>query len=305
MDDFSRFHHAVNRQELIVAGYTDADLRAATRTGQLETLAPGVLVPAGTLDGTAEHRHRELARAWIRRAPVTGRALGGVSAVAAWGLPVWGLDTDRVVVVDHRRTPGTRTTSVMKLVTDRRPPAIETVDGVPVITAARAVVDVARTAPRIAAIAVGDAALHAGLCTADDLADELDLIDRMSGASRARRVVPEMNGLAESVLESRSRIELVDGGLPVPALQVNLYDSRGRWVARVDFYWEALRTVGECDGKSKYEGPDGQSLMLYEKTRTDALVELGHRVVHWGWHDVDHPASLIARLDRTFRRPAA
>ncbi|MFW0786902.1 hypothetical protein AAFP35_20600 [Gordonia sp. CPCC 206044] len=303
MDDFGRFRHAVNKQELIAAGFTRDDVRAGVRGGRLEALAPGVLISVDLLDGTPEQRHRELSTAWIRRHRGPDRALGGVSGASVLGLPVWGLATDRVVMVDHTRPPGSRTTSRMRLVTDRRPPSVEIVDGVPVQSPARIVVDIARTAARIPAIAVGDAALHAGLCTVDDLQNELDLIDRMTGAARARRIVPEMDGRAESVLESRSRIELIDAGLPAPDLQVDLYDALGQWVARVDFYWRELRTVGECDGRQKYEGEQGQATMLYEKTRTDAIVELGNRVVHWGWADVDESAPLAARLRRAFNGP--
>jgi hypothetical protein len=305
MDDLRKYRRAVNRQELLRDGYTDADLRTAITLGQLESLAPGVLIPSGILDGTDEHRHRELARAWIRRPPTKNRALAGVSAVAAYGLPVWGLDTKRVVVLDTGRSPGSRTTKGMRLVTDRRKPDIVDVDGVPVVTAARAVIDLARMSSRIPAIAVGDAALHAELCTASDLENELDLINGMVGASRARRIVPEMDGRAESVLESRSRIELTDGGLPMPELQVDLYDSTGEWVARVDFRWREFSVVGESDGEKKYTGADGTSVILYEKNRTDAIVELGNRVVHWGWSDLDDPAALIARLRRAMNRPAA
>ncbi|MXP21832.1 hypothetical protein GIY30_10770 [Gordonia sp. HNM0687] len=51
--------------------------------------------------------------------------------------------------------------------TDTRPAATTTVDGVLVTCPARTVIDVARGSSRIPAIAVGDAALHAGLCTMD------------------------------------------------------------------------------------------------------------------------------------------
>jgi len=39
------------------------------------------------------------------------------------------------------------------------------------------------------------------------------------------------------VLETRSRVELVDAGVPEPELQVNIYDAHGNFVARVDLYW--------------------------------------------------------------------
>lgn len=296
MDGFASLQGAATRAELISAGYADHELRAAVRTGVLTALAAGVVIPAELLDGTPEQQHRELALARARGTATPGRALADASAAAVLGLPVWGLDTNRVAMVQSGTKSRSRSTGVLRVVSDRRPAATVMVDGVPVLAPARVVVDIARHSPRIPAIALGDAALHAELCSPDDLANELDLITGMTGAARARRVIGELDGAAESVLESRSRIEILDAGLPAPELQVDLYDAWGNWVARVDFYWPRHRVVGESDGKSKYSGADGDDRLLYEKGRTDALVEIGNRVIHWGWDDVDQRARLIARL---------
>ena len=305
---------AANRLELIAEGYSDRDIRTAVDTGLLVSLGRGVVVPHTLVDDTREVRHRELARAWIRRDQRTAdtrarsdaiRALAGPSASAALGLPVWGLDTSRVTVLDTGRSPGTRTTRNTHLVTDRRAPSIIDVDGVLVTSPARTVVDLARTAARIPAIAVGDAALHAKLCSPDDLANELDLIDGMTGCREARRVVAEMNGLAESVLESRSRIELVDAGLPMPKLQVIIYDSRGRIIARVDLYWEDDRLCGEADGDLKYDGPNGRQALRDEKARADAILDTDRRLVRWGWKDLDPIEQLVERVSAARKRSGA
>ena len=294
--DLSVLHGAMNRRELLAAGFSDHELRSAVRSGELVSLASGVLIRPELLDGTPEGRHRELATAWVRRTSAACTTLGGVSAAALLGLPVWGLDTTRVTMVDPGRTPGTRTSAVARIVTDLRPAATVDVGGVRVTTAARTVVDIGRTAERGPAVAVGDAALRAHLCTREELDTEIALAAGMKGAARARRVVAELDGLAESVLESRSRIVILDAGLPPPKLQVDLHHDDGFWVARVDFYWPEHRVVGECDGVAKYGGSDGQRRMLYEKARTDMLVELGNRVLHWGWRDLDDPTQLIRRL---------
>lgn len=166
-------------------------------------------------------------------------------------------------------------------------------------------IDIARTSSRIPAIAVGDSALHQELCTMDDLQNELDLLAKMTGAERARLVVSELNGLAESVLESRSRIELLDRGLPMPELQVDIYDSWGRWLGRVDFYWREHRAVGEADGESKYAGESGIAVLRKEKSRSDSIVEAGNRMIHWGWSDVDQADGLAARVRRLMEPKAA
>ncbi|MGV9792769.1 hypothetical protein [Gordonia sp. NPDC003422] len=156
--------------------------------------------------------------------------------------------------------------------------------------------DIARSSDRIAAIAVGDAALHNDLCTTTELEDELDLLEGMSGVAAARRVVGSLNGKAESVLETRSRMTFVDAGLPMPELQVDLFNIFGEWIARVDFLWRKHGLVGECDGYKKYNGEDGRDRLLYEKGRSEAITELNYRQIHWKWRDVDPPARLIARI---------
>jgi len=302
MDIFSSLKGAVSRPELLAAGLNDHEVRAALRSKRLVKLGNGIVIPAEMLDGTPETRHRQRALAVARKSAGESRALGGSAAATVLGLPVWGLDVTRVVFVENgAKKARTRATGAVRVEMDRRPPAITDVDGVRVVSAARVVVDLARTAERIPAIAVGDAALHLDLCTADELANELDLITGMAGAARARRVVAELNGDAESVLESRSRITFVDEGLPVPELQVDLYDAWGNWVARVDFLWRKHGLVGECDGKKKYSGQDGRGRLLYEKYRSDAIAELEYQQVHWGWcdlEDLDDKARLIKRLRR-------
>ncbi|MGC5259350.1 hypothetical protein ACPXCG_23670 [Gordonia sp. DT218] len=305
MSDLFHIEQALTRQELAARGHTEYDVRRAVEAGHLESLARGVFITPTFLDGSREQRHREVAIARLRTARRPGRALAAVSGASVLGLPVWGLDTRQVVMVDQTRSPGSRSSGAVRLVTDGRPPATTVVAGVLVTSPARTVVDIARTSNRVPAIAVGDAALHAGLCSVDELQNELDLISKMTGAARARLVVSELNGLAESVLESRSRIELVDRGLPMPELQVNLYDNWGRWIARVDFYWREHRTVGEADGESKYSGLSGVAVLRKEKGRSDAIVEAGNRAIHWGWSDVDEADGLAARVRRLIAPAAA
>ena len=52
-------------------------------------------------------------------------------------------------------------------------------------------------------------------------------------------------------------LRLAEAGLPLPELQLNVFNDFGAWVARCDFGWEELGVLGEFDGKVKYRGtPD-------------------------------------------------
>src|SRR4029077_1646864 len=67
---------------------------------------------------------------------------------------------------------------------------------------------------------------------------------------RLRRLVELAEPAAESPMESRLRMLLVLAGLPRPLVQVELHDSRGRFIGRADLYYPSHRLVIEYDGGS-------------------------------------------------------
>lgn len=309
MRTFASFDRAVFRAELIDTGYTDREIRRAVDTGVLTVLGTGVLIASELLDGTPEQRHREHALAHARRSPAD-RALTDASAAAVLGLPVWGLDTSRITMAVCGTKSRSRSTGTTRVIVDRRPSSTILCAGVTVVSPARVIVDLARRADRVAAIAVGDAALHAGLCTREDLDNELDLLTGMVGAAHARAIIDELDALSESVLESISRIFFVDAGLPKPELQVEFHTADGVYIVRVDFYWRAQRVVGLCDGITKYrtESDKGIDRLLTEKEQDNQLVELGIRPIHWLWKDLEQPAlrgRLLTRVSSMLSAPNA
>lgn len=60
--------------------------------------------------------------------------------------------------------------------------------------------------------------------------------------------------------------------------QVDVFDSNGRWIARVDFYHEQTRTIIFIDGITKYV-IGGFKRMRTESAQHNALVSSGHRVI--------------------------
>jgi hypothetical protein len=103
---------------------------------------------------------------------------------------------------------------------------------------------------------------------------------RWPGTRQARRAIALLDPRSESPGESVSRVRLHQEGLPAPELQQDRYDEDGRIVARVDFYWEKQRTIGEFDGKIKYgrllkRGQSIEDVVFAEKVREDALRDLG------------------------------
>lgn len=181
-------------------------------------------------------------------------------------------------------------------------PAGERVEvlGVPVTGPARTAVDLARTSLPLSAAVVLDAALRAGVTRAE-LQRVLEAQSGWPGVAVARDRVAFADPLAETALESVSRLRMAQLELPPPRLQVVLGNATRR-LGRVDFYWQQFRTVGEADGRLKYADPAD---LFAEKLREDGFRDAGYEVFRWTWEEAVHrPEVLRERAVRAFARGA-
>jgi hypothetical protein len=190
----------VVRRELIAAGWTDRELRRQQRTGELLRLARGIYLPAPDAPPRFEARHALLAA--VRDEREACGVLSHVSAALLHGMSTWGLPLDRVHRTRDRRTGGRVGEGVHVHAAPLDPGEVVELDGRLVTTAARTVIDVARTAGFEAAVAVADSALHKHLTDPDELARAVRRCTGWPGAPQARRVVAAADGDSESVGES-------------------------------------------------------------------------------------------------------
>lgn len=163
----------------------------------------------------------------------------------------------------------------------------------PVTTAARTVVDLARTRPFGGGVVAADSALHKGIVTVEELVGVLDDCRGWPGITRARDVTAFADPGAESPLESLSRVVFRIHEIPVPRTQVSVGPYR------VDFLWDDAGVIGEADGLNKYAPRDGRTtleIVRAEKQREEWLSDRGYRVVRWGWDDARQPARLAQRI---------
>ena len=295
------------RPDLLAAGYTDEELRAARRRGELVAVRRGAYV-GGADERLADpvSRHALAVRAAAPRLGAEA-VVSHVSAAALLGLRVWGAPLDRVHVTRDQRSDGRRGRTLHVHATPLLPGDVIEKDGLLVTSPARTVCDVARSAGFVAGVVVGDAALEAGLVDRSTLQDAAAAARGLSSRADARRVAAFADPGGCSVGESRSRILIARAGLPPPVLQWVVRDGRGGQVGRTDFAWPGLRTVGEFDGLSKYgrllrPGQSAADVVVAEKFREDRLRDEGLWVVRWIWRELDDFAVVVERLWRAFAR---
>lgn len=126
------------------------------------------------------------------------------------------------------------------------------VDGVPVTTWARTVVDCARALPGRRAIVIADSAARRGL-TREEIDLALVVAGGRRGVRRARELLDLVDGGSASPGETPTRWVLLESGLPRPATQMAIRTALGTRYG--DLGWPHLRVIVELDGKVKHTRP--------------------------------------------------
>jgi hypothetical protein len=172
-------------------------------------------------------------------------------------------------------------------------------DDIQLTTPARTAFDVGRRKGFTTAVIRLDALVHA---TGLKVADVELLADRHRGTRglvQLRRVLPMVDGGAESPYETRTRLVLLAHGLPHPQTQIEVRGDWGTVLARIDMGWEEWKVGVEFDGAHHWTDPT-------QRTRDiDRLAELEAR----GWIIIRvsadllryRPEVVIARVRRALR----
>ena len=245
---------------------------------------------------------------------MTDRVASHESAAALHGIDMLEPPPVAVHFTASRRGSGRRRHSVITHGAPLLSYEVASVDGIPVTSLARTAVDLARTRESFeSALVVMDSALHRG-ASRHEIEGILARGCGWRGIALARNAYGSSDHRAESVAETLSRAGMLTfPDIPMPQLQYEFLDEFGRLIARVDFYWEELKLIGECDGRSKFETDlrPGESVAdrhWASRRRDERLWELGNTTVHWGWAEATDPARLHRRLrlgvDEAMRRSA-
>ena len=284
----------VTRADLARAGATPSDAPTLVRRGDWSPLLRGSWLVRPERVGP------RLLRSWARSAGLTvpGAVLSHGTAAALHGL----VDPDAPTPLHVLVPPGLRERHREDLVDHHDVLAHDQVVGVrglPTTSALRTLVDLAPRLPRGDALALLDAALARGEVDHRDLA----LARVMVSGRRGCRAVDDLwllaDGRAESPLESRARLDCVDGGVPPDDLQVVVQDGAGRVVARADIVFRRRRRPGrgllvlEADGRRFHDAPEA---LLHDRHRANTLVALGHDVIRCTWADTCTPGRVAAMV---------
>ena len=290
-----------SRSDARALGWTDSAISRALTAGRLVALRRGQLAAA---QSSAGDPHLDRERASILAATAAARARTGsvIShhvAALLHGLPLLQPPpvTPRLTVLPRARNeaPGAHLLCATLCDDD-----IVHIDGLPVTSIARTLIDLGRWDPTSAAVVTLDAAMYLKMVTADDLDVVVRRCRNWPRIERARRAVALADPRSESPLESVSRLKIRRLGLPTPNLQSRIHDRDSAFIGRVDFYWDEFGVAGEADGAAKYAA--SPTSLLDEKRRQERLEDRGLVVTRWGWDDVRRPSDLGHRLIRAFER---
>jgi very-short-patch-repair endonuclease len=278
--------------QLTRLGVTMSDLRRAVTSGRLVRVRRAAYVDAEVWQAAdADMRYRLTVEAVMhsRHAPDVATHH---SALALHGLPLWHVDRQLVVLAGD--VEETTTSSGLRVTPLRALAGVEEVRGLRTLPVADAVVTAASRRVETGVVA-GDAALHRGQCTLEEVMDAVErLRPGLRGRARLTRAVSLLDPLAESPGESRTRLVLSALGLPVRS-QAVIRDRLGEFVARVDFLVDE-RVVLEFDGAVKYGGDTGHEALVAEKVREDRLRALGYLVIRVTWDELADPQRLLRRI---------
>jgi hypothetical protein len=232
-------------------------------------------------------------RTWCRAAALIlppGAAIGGLSAAHLWGLEI---RETRVSLV----LPRTRSVRPHpNLVTHRTtltPADLTIKEGIPVTTPERTAFDLGRRLNRADALALLDAMLHLHVLGLDAVRAMAEQRLNWPGSSALADLIRFADPRAESPMESRLRLLLIDAHLPPAIPQLEIHDRTGCFLARVDLAWPESALIAEYDGDQHRD----RAQFRNDVTRLNALRAAGWTVLRFTADDVlRHPRRLVATV---------
>ena len=281
------------RREYLASGFTDRGITTMLRHGQIARVRRGAFAAGSVWSGLDEPgRHSVRARAVLKQARIPV-VLSHVSGLAEYDAPLWGFDLADVHITRRDGRIGRREAGVHQHAGLVAPDDVVIRNGVPVMVPDRLALEIATLCDVEHALAVVCDLLHRGLTTQAELAARQVAMEFWPRSLNAEIVLRLADPRIESVGEARTLKLLWAHGLPMPELQYEVRDPRGRLIARVDFAWPEHGVFLEFDGKVKYEkllrpGERASDVVVREKLREQDVCRVtGWRCVRITWADLE------------------
>ncbi|MBY4013795.1 endonuclease domain-containing protein [Rhodococcoides fascians] len=170
------------------------------------------------------------------------------------------------------------------------------VGGAAVTTPVRTAFDIGRWIPPPQSVIFLDSLVAATGLELDAVSAFASLRPGCRGIRVLLDALGRVDGGAESPQEPRTRLLLIDAGLPKPTTQIDIRHARGRFVARIDMGWERWRVGVEYEGVQHW---------LDERQRTRDI-ERYEDLQQCDWHIVRvNSEQLRRRPDEVVRRVRA
>jgi hypothetical protein len=171
---------------------------------------------------------------------------------------------------------------------------IVTIGGIPVTSAARTAFDVGRRRGLIVAVTRLDALMRATGVTAAEVYELAANHHGARGVVQLRKAVALADAAAESPQETRVRLVLTKAGLPPEGTQIDVFDSEGYHVGRIDMGWRTWKVGVEYDGQQHWTDPGQRAGDIDRQARLEAQ---GWRIIHVSAEMLrTHPTTIVVRV---------
>jgi very-short-patch-repair endonuclease len=283
------------QDQLLQAGTSSREIASAVRAGELERLGRRVLKSRSWLDRSPDESPQSVELwkqlIWAELLSCRPQLRSQAFAFRRTAAALWGLDgvppgTVELAIVGGRPISPAFVRVRPILLHERA-----CVDGFPVTSATRTLLDLGQVAGAEVLERALEAALRLGLTSVETLKTEIgNGIPRKGTASLKRLLETRPVGLpaTESDAETLFLQLARRAGLPEPVRQFYVPTSEGRF--RVDFAWPERRLAVEVDGGAAHASPEALTRDLRRQNRLLlVLAPAGWLLLRFSWADVAIP----------------
>ena len=159
----------------------------------------------------------------------------------------------------------------------------------------------AGSASRDDLVIAGDSVLSRRLATRGDLRQVLEAVRGRRGSAVARAALPQLRDRVDSAPESLVRLRVVDGGLPEPSVNPDLFDEAGGWIGRPDLAFETYQVALQYEGDVHRTDPRRWPADI---ARDEVMQHHGWEIIRVTAADLRDPEQLCRRIRARLQRQA-